>query len=340
MMDWVEARAIIGQHSDGDYKLFPLLHADLYDHSAPELSKILRSGGPLAEAKAYELADKEAIEAQSLYKNWMFRTNAAVLVTSVLGAAALGAAIYFPIDPHAEQNKLGRLLALIATLAAAFGGFSLFKLRESGLLESWMTARANAETHRLGYFSSIVNLASLSSEAKSLCLTLEYVLRYQLDVEKAFYSVRSAQHKKSANKTVTIGATGAALAVLAGAAATTGPWAALGALSVTGAAIGAFATGREQMLQDRRNAERYRRTWNSLNGLCGRIDDVRAAAASNNGSAVAEFVAAVNDQISLEHRQWLDSSEANKAALARLEIALSSKDNIATRTDDTAGRVK
>ena len=39
---------------------------------------------------------------------------------------------------------------------------------------------------------------------------------------------------------------------------------------------------------------------------------------------LGEYVAAVQDQLSLEHRQWLEGAENMQAAVARLEKALSS----------------
>jgi len=39
---------------------------------------------------------------------------------------------------------------------------------------------------------------------------------------------------------------------------------------------------------------------------------------------LGEYVGAVQDQLSLEHRQWLEAAENMQAAAARLEKALSS----------------
>jgi SMODS and SLOG-associating 2TM effector domain 1 len=323
-MDWKEAAATIGIQEPGDYRVVPLEHATLYAQSAPEMSNLLRSGPPSTTAQAYERADKAAVGAQASYKKWMNNSNIAVFVTAVLGAATMAVAIQWPVAAPRE-HWLGRVFAACAAVSAAFGMFSLYKLREGGLLEGWMSARATAETHRLGYFSSIASSASRKNQPDLLILFLEYFRRYQLDIEMNYYSVRAAEHKKSANSTVTLGAIGAALAAISGAVSAATPSAILGSLSVLGAAIGAFAVSREQMNQDRRNSERYSRTWDALNGLSGRLDDVRTAAAQGNGAAVTEFVAAVNDQISLEHRQWLEASESNKAALARLEEALAPK---------------
>jgi len=137
--------------------------------------------------------------------------------------------------------------------------------------------------------------------------------------------VRAREHEESADLIVTIGAVGAGMATLFGAlgAASDGAWAAVGVLSVAGAALGAFAATRELMNDDRRNSERYGRTWEALQSLSARGDDVKQAAAAGDAEVVKEFVSAVNDQVSLEHRQWLEGSESAATALSRLTNALS-----------------
>ena len=89
------------------------------------------------------------------------------------------------------------------------------------------------------------------------------------------------------------------------------------------AAVSGYANAQESMSQDRRNGERYERTRAALAGLAGRLGAVRQAVRGGNQKALAEFVAAVNDQVSLEHRQWLEGAAAAKEATARLDEALS-----------------
>ena len=91
-----------------------------------------------------------------------------------------------------------------------------------------------------------------------------------------------------------------------------------------GAALQAFAASRESINQDRRNAERYENTAQALQGLRERLDDVRLGITAGSTSVLGEYVAAVQDQLSLEHRQWLEGAENMQAAVARLEKALSS----------------
>jgi hypothetical protein len=94
---------------------------------------------------------------------------------------------------------------------------------------------------------------------------------------------------------------------------------------VFGVARQAFAASRESINQDRRNAERYDNTAQALQGLRERLDDVRLGIAAGSSSVLSEYVAAVQDQLSLEHRQWLEGAENMQAAVARLEKALSSR---------------
>jgi hypothetical protein len=56
---------------------------------------------------------------------------------------------------------------------------------------------------------------------------------------------------------------------------------------------------------------------------------VRNAVAAGNRQALTEFASAVNEQISLEHRQWLEATEATRTAVAKLDEALSKTQNAA-----------
>ena len=206
---------------------------------------------------------------------------------------------------------------------------SLFRVKEGRLLEDWMTARARAETKRLSYFSYVVNSSVQPLDLHLELLKLEYFRRYQLDLQLAYYKTRRSGHRNSAERTLSISAGSVLVAAIAsGAAGVLGAlrseWAALGSLAVFGAALQAFAASRESINQDRRNAERYENTAQALQGLRERLDDVRLGIAAGSTSVLGEYVAAVQDQLSLEHRQWLEGAENMQAAVARLEKALSS----------------
>jgi hypothetical protein len=103
-------------------------------------------------------------------------------------------------------------------------------------------------------------------------LKLEYFRRYQLDVQRTYYRGRGKQHAESASQTLMLGGLAVlAGSVSAGAAGVLGvadvALTAFAALGVVGTALSAFATTREAMNQDRRNAERYTRTHDALQKL-------------------------------------------------------------------------
>ena len=83
--------------------------------------------------------------------------------------------------------------------------------------------------------------------------------------------------------------------------------------------MASYVAARETVSQDERNAERYDRTQTALEKSAASVSIACAPRLPGNTQALIEFVAAVNEQISLEHRQWVESSEASKAAVAKLE---------------------
>jgi hypothetical protein len=221
------------------------------------------------------------------------------------------------------------VLAVIGVTTGGIASMSLFRVKEGRLLEDWMMARARAETKRLSYFRYIVNSSEGPLDPQLELLKLEYFRRYQLDLQLAYYKTRRSGHRNSAERTLDISAVSVLVAAIAsGAAGVLGAlrseWAALGSLAVFGAALQAFAAARESLNQDRRNAERYDNTAQALQGLRERLDDVRSGIAAGSPSVLGEYVGAVQDQLSLEHRQWLEGAENMQAAVARLEKALSS----------------
>jgi SMODS and SLOG-associating 2TM effector domain 1 len=323
-----DAARIIGSGSPADYGLSPVEHAAELKTSAPKLAALLIRSAPVELARQYAEADTEALVAERTFKRWVIRANRAVLATATVSALLMAVALL--------AGRLGGLtqtiliaLALIGVATGGIASMSLFRVKEGRLLEDWMTARARAETKRLSYFSYIVNSSVGPLDLQLELLKLEYFRRYQLDLQLAYYKTRRSGHRNSAERTLNISAGSVMVAAIAsGAAGVLGAmrseWAALGSLAVFGAALQAFAAARESLNQDRRNAERYDNTAQALQGLRERLDDVRLGIAAGSTSVLGEYVSAVQDQLSLEHRQWLEGAENMQAAVARLEKALSS----------------
>lgn len=323
-MKWQDAQKIMGEGAQDDYKLDLAAHQKLYTQSAPALAELLNYAGIREAAKSYHLYDAEAGAAQANYRKWMRLTIYTALLTSIFSGLAMAWGI---IDfLQTGQWVYGsQVLSGLAMISAAVGTAGIFFLRSGQLLEKWMNKRAHAETFRVAYFTGLINHALQKGQDATLT-TLEYFRRYQLDVQKAYFFTRARQHEASSNKSTLVGAVGAGIATLSSAAGvfSGGNWNALGVLAVFGAALGAFAIGREQMTQDSRNQERYDRTHVALSDITKSLDRVRPAVEAGKLAPAGEFVAAVNDHISNEHRQWLDQAEAAKAGLAKIEEALKS----------------
>lgn len=321
-MNCREAVDIIGTQQPDDYVIAPISHAQVYAEKATSLSIVLQQAGPQMEAEAYAKEDEKALKAQTTYRRWMGLANKASLATSTLGGLAMAWSL-LPPEITANRTWLLSLLGICSFSSAALGGMSLYLLRSGQLLETWMGYRAAAETHRITYFQTVLDRAK-SVQGELPILALEYFRRYQFDVQRNYYSVRSEDHLKSANVSVWIGGFGILVAFLSSAASVFPQVtnAAFNVFTVIGSALGAYAIGREQLTQDRRNAERYARTHRSLTTLGHSLDKVRVAVENSNIEALVEFANAINEQVSLEHRQWLTETEATRSVQTKIEAAL------------------
>jgi len=321
------AKDIIGEAQENDYILAPKDHAKALKSSAPALAEILEGEELVSVIKQYERNDADAVAAQRRFKSVAMRANFAVFFTVLLSAALLAGAQL----PEKITKPVLIVLTIAAFLAGALATMWLFQIRGGALLERWMTARASAETMRLSYFLLITNAQPPGGVASSLplpLLQLEYFRRYQLELQIAFYKTRGEQHQADADRTLRIGMFAVLIASLGSAlggflaTAVNAKLAAIAALGPIAAGLSALASAKEALAQDRRNAERYGRTLTALEMLEGKIGDVRKVAAAGELPPVQAYVQTVQEQLSLEHRQWLETSESTKAALLTLEQSL------------------
>jgi hypothetical protein len=319
---------VIGKDQKDDYVLDPEGHANALASEAPALASLLRTTKIETFAQQYKRHDTEAGIAQARFKHAMTRANGAVLLTGVLGALIMVTSIFV----HRLDPVIARLLLLAlgfgALIIGALASMWLFRVREGQLLDEWMTERAHAETARLAYFTTLATSAKDQTFDPSLgLLKLEYFRRYLLDMQITYYRERRRRHRQSADQTLTMGGFAAALAAVASGSAGVvasfdAPWGALAAVGVVGTALAAFAATREAVNQDRRNAERYGRTLSALEILRGRLDEVRDGVLAGSRDALEEYVAAVQEQLSLEHREWLAGAESTRSAVGKLDETL------------------
>jgi hypothetical protein len=326
-----QAVQAVGRDRPNDYVLAPSSHAEELASKAPALARLLRTAKLETLALQYERLDRQAGAAQKKFKDAMAWANRALLLTTGLGAGVMVVGILATWAKDAAE-PLSVVIGILAVLSGGMASMSLFRVREGNLLETWMSGRAHAEGARLSYFSTLVQGADNQPSDPPLgLLKLEYFRRYQLDVQIAYYSRRGDDHRRSADLTLMIGgfavAAGAVAAGSAGVLAAIDPrWAAVAALGVIGTAAAAYAATREAVNQDRRNAERYGRTLSALEILRGRLDDVRGGVLKGSQDVLEEYVAAVHEQLSLEHREWLSGAESTRSAIGKMDETLAALD--------------
>ncbi len=79
---------------------------------------------------------------------------------------------------------------------------------------------------------------------------------------------------------------------------------------------------KESIDQNQRNAERYERNRTVLNRLIGKLDQIREGISNGNFDLYPNFVKAVHEVLSVEHRQWLTNLENRQTAINQLEVQL------------------
>ncbi len=327
------AREIIGPSSDDDYIIEPTRDAERYKGDAPGLASLLQAESVKRTAQQYEQRDTKAVELQNTFKQIARRANLAVLLTACMGAGVLLVSALLPENPEWLKKGLLVVVGIAGAVCGGLGKMWLSHIEGGKLLEKWMMSRADAETYRLEYFKAVTDTPQSvpDSDPPSLLLQLEYFRRYQLDVQIAYYRIAAARHQKAAHKTLVLGTRTVLLAAIAtglsGVLCAIDPaWAAIAVLGVVAAALTSYSSMTEAIQQDRRNAERYPRTHTALMELGKELDRVRRAAAGNQREAVEKFVAAVHEQLSLEHRQWLQANKGASEAFKTLAQALDKLD--------------
>ncbi len=303
---------------DDDFN--PAEHLQLFKTSQPALAGLLGDPKLIVLAQQYKRHDEVAVAAQKLFKSTMWRANLAVLVATVTGALMMATQI-----GTESYSSIVSSFGAISGIAAIAGSMWLFRAREGNLLESWMHSRAKAEGNRADYFKI---LADMPGTPEQLLQQFDYCGAYQLDHQCAYFSKRAAESRKSGERTLRWGGYAVALSSFSGVGGSVlgfsgnGNWLSVGALSVIGGALGAFANAYESMNQDRRNAARYEAGLEALELIKSRSGETRLAVATGNADALKAFVAAVNEQLSLQTKQWLEAEQGVKSSMASLDAAL------------------
>jgi len=324
-----EAEDAIGREDPEDYLIQPTLFPKKLVSSAPELAAILEHSSLTETAKRYEEQDAQALNTQELFKRLSKRSTWAVFVATTAAAVLASLTAISPEEPGFLFRALFVLLGLCSLAGGSLAAFVLYRINSEHLLRSWMSSRAAAESERLGYFYRTVRRITEknANHPRLYLLCLEFIRRYQLAVQQNYYRDRGASHRHSRRRTVITGAVAAAILALG--AGGFGIWASvspivlpLSALGTIGAALTIVASRREELNQDERNAERYQRTYETLSSIRELHSDVQQVVASGHSEVLVQYVDAIHEQLSLEHRQWLAETEAMDSTIRELNSSL------------------
>lgn len=334
MSDLIEqAKTALGPNAGDDYILNATKHADNLKEVAPELSQLLTSSQIKSIIGEYDIWDKKAIDIQKKFKWWTTQARWAVFLTATASALLVASPGILMIFCKYSKNETSFLVIVLMTISIIFGAwatvcFNIIKSKK--LLPEWMENRAQAEEQRLDYFNLLASTQvakSSNNEVEQILHKLEYFRRYQLEMQYSYYKKRAGEHGRKASRYLTYSALAmggvALINGISGAFGITDPkWTAFAALAIVLQAIASMISNKESIDQNQRNAERYERTRTVLNRLFGKLDQIRDGICAGNYDLFPNYVKAVHEVLSVEHRQWLTNLENRQTAINELEIQL------------------
>lgn len=306
---------------DDDWILKPDQHADSLPPEAAPLADILRGTKVSSILQKYKNADEKAITAQKKYK--LFSKSGVISASS---AALIGAVLLFLKSAEDVTSKIHIFISNYETwllsiegIAIAFTALFAYLLKHNKYYYNWMGQRAQAETARIALFEFVCSTEAEKpsvSDIYLIQLKLEYFRRYQLEVQQRYYKGRGKQHEDAANKIVSWGGALTFLIVLTGAfAGAFNDIDMISAIALMGVAIPVISSAHSNLSlisQDERNAKRYENTYEHLLDISGELDEIRNQVSSGNKQALMDFINLVNNEISVEHREWINFQEKSK----------------------------
>lgn len=330
-----EIDRLIGQQDKDDWKVQPLQFPNTLKENSPQLAAFLNDSQYVEKANRFEQCDAEAVEYQARFKQRARHVSIAIFVSAV--ATALLAALPIWADNTSLTNIIRHISLVAGLLAFGASGIAIYNNQMIGqlkLYDQWMTQRAKAEIARLTYFNEAAHHLLKEHKENSVLLMqfCSFFKRYQLALQQNYYQGRSKQHAISLKSTAKLGAIAAVIvAASSGASGLTGfidsnavNFAALGTIGV---ALTALASRFESINQDERNASRYKITGEALSKVAEKYSSVQKALAEGRDPKVlVQFVNAVHEQISLEHRQWTEDTADISSAYSELVETVSNEE--------------
>ena len=303
-----------------DWRLRPLEHAATLPYDAQPLKVVLQSPAVQNIMSTFVADDAAAVAAQAVYKragHWGLKLATA--------AAIIGALFLLPFETWFGDTA--RSVALAAQFVALAGAMAASRyLIWKRPFDTWMKARGRAEIARVALFDAVIAADGpvTPNEIPLLPLQLEYFRRYQLSVQRNYYSGQGSKHQSAAGASRAWQLLSVLVTALASVIIVTGlidwlvathvplpdpvsraadwikawrpPWSdrALLAAGIVSSALYSFASSRSLMNLDERNASRYLTNAENLQYLTETgLDAARVAAADGRPEEVNRFVQSV-----------------------------------------------
>ena len=290
------------------------------------LEPILRASGVRVQLEALDHLEREATTQQRAFRRELTIANLCLMIAGVLSGLVLALApVMSRLQTVEGQFDWAWVPTVIgaATLAlGAIAALATYKAREGNRLQRWLSARSGAEMARSGVFVTVAERAAAGA-SETMLAALELVNRDLLENQRAWFRKRAKEHRRSSDWTTSWGGLATALAFVGGSGAVIASfvpsqtW--LAVAGVIGAAVGAYAVNREALRLDRANAGGYEKAAAALDAIAARYDAVEAEVRAGQPDALRAFTAAITEQLSAEHKRWLEGSTQAEAVLGKLD---------------------
>ena len=291
------------------------------------LEPILRSSGVRVQLEALDHLEREATAQQRAFRRELTIANLCLMFAGVLSGLVLALAPVMSriqtVEGQIDWKTWVPTVIGAATLAlGAIAALATYKAREGNRLQRWLSARSGAEMARSGVFMTVAERAAAGA-SETMLAALELVNRDLLENQRAWFRKRANEHRRSSDWTTSWGGLATALAFVGGSGAVIASfvpsqtW--LAVSGVIGAAVGAYAVNREALRLDRANAGGYEKAAAALDAIALRYDTVEAEVRAGKPDALRAFTAAITEQLSAEHKRWLEGSAQAEAVLGKLD---------------------
>ena len=183
-MLWSDAENAIGRNRNDDFILSPEAHSEILPPQAGPLKRVLTTPEVKGIIESYGNEDREAVDAQRLYRRARRIVDWLAILAAATGLVACSWHLFMSYVPDPQPT----LVIVHAFLLLGLVGSASW-LNWTDPRTKWLKARSKAEQHRVALFNRVLaaNETHQDGELSLLPLQLAYFRRYQLDVQLSYF---------------------------------------------------------------------------------------------------------------------------------------------------------